>query len=113
VPWREDPNILPFTPSTFFPKIATAGHSWKFTLNFFTSGHCQSRWIRVPVMPQPCQHKSEALQFILYIFCGVMYDLNRILSCISFMVSHSSSVIFVSRSFSHCSMIAPQYSKNP
>uniref|UniRef100_A0A8C6SYV9 Uncharacterized protein n=1 Tax=Neogobius melanostomus TaxID=47308 RepID=A0A8C6SYV9_9GOBI len=59
--------------------------------SFFTSGHCQSRWIRVPVMPQPCQHKSEALQFILYIFCGVMYDLNRILSCISFMVSHSSS----------------------
>uniref|UniRef100_A0A8C6TZA3 Uncharacterized protein n=1 Tax=Neogobius melanostomus TaxID=47308 RepID=A0A8C6TZA3_9GOBI len=59
----------------------------------FSADH--TKWIRVPVMPQPCQHKSEALQFILYIFCGVMYDLNRILSCISFMVSHSSSVIFV------------------
>uniref|UniRef100_A0A8C6SCY7 Uncharacterized protein n=1 Tax=Neogobius melanostomus TaxID=47308 RepID=A0A8C6SCY7_9GOBI len=85
-------SLVPlFTPSTFSPKIATA--SLIFPQKFFTSGHCQSRWIRVPVMPQPCQHKSEALQFILYIFCGVMYDLNRILSCISFMVSHSSSVI--------------------
>uniref|UniRef100_A0A8C6V0D3 Uncharacterized protein n=1 Tax=Neogobius melanostomus TaxID=47308 RepID=A0A8C6V0D3_9GOBI len=83
-------SLLPmeFTPSTFSPKMATTGHSWKCTLNFFTSGHCQSIWIRVPVMPQPCQHKSEALQFILYIFCVVMYDLNRILSCISLYLTH-------------------------